>query len=95
MWAWSIGAFSLAAAVNQIAIALAGAHRPPPNPIFTSNGHPNCSVADEAEFDASPACTSQASFLIASRSFDTVMDSMTRGPAMRSAFSVWCDQTPL
>ena len=29
------------------------------------------------------------------RTFDTVIDSMTRGPAMRSASSVWCDQTPL
>ena len=95
MWVWTIGAFSLAAVVNQIAIVLCRRAQAATEPIFTSSGHPNCSLADEAEFDASPACTSQASFLIASRRFDTVMDSMTRDPAMRSASSVWCDQTPL
>ncbi|MCW2651420.1 MAG: hypothetical protein JWR32_2396 [Mycobacterium sp.] len=43
--------------VNQIAIA---AHRPPPKSAFTSSGHPNGSLVDKVEFDASATCTSQA-----------------------------------
>ena len=53
------------------------------------------SDADTTQDGSLPACTSPTSFLIASRRVDTVIDSMTRGPAMRSASSVWCDQTPL
>jgi hypothetical protein len=87
MWVWAV--------VNQIANALCRRAQAPPNPIFTSSGHPNCSLADEAEFKASQARTSQASFLIASRRFDTAMGSITREPAMLAESSVWRDQTPL
>jgi hypothetical protein len=51
--------------------------------------------AGTAEDGFLPTGTSPASLLIPSRRVDTVMDSMTRAPAMPSASSVWCDQTPL
>ena len=51
--------------------------------------------AGTAEDGFLPTGTSPASLLIPSRRVDTVMDSMTRAPAMPSASAVWCDQTPL
>jgi hypothetical protein len=95
MWVWAVGAFSVVAVVNQIAIAVCRRAQVPPNPIFTSSGHPNCSLAGEAEFNAPQARTSQASFLIASRRFDTAIGSIMREPAMLAESSVWRDQTPL
>jgi hypothetical protein len=38
MWVWAIGAFSLAAVVNQIAIALCRRAQAATEPIFTSSG---------------------------------------------------------
>ncbi|MDT7764483.1 MAG: hypothetical protein QOC63_3903 [Mycobacterium sp.] len=40
MWAWAIGSFSLAAVVNQIAIALWWRALAAPNPIFTAKASP-------------------------------------------------------
>jgi hypothetical protein len=61
MWVCAFGAFCLAALVNQIAIALCRRAQAPPNAIVSSSVHLNCSLADDAEFDASAACTSRAS----------------------------------
>ena len=55
MGAWAIGVFSIAAVVNQIAIALCRRAQAATKPIFTGSRHPNCSLADDTGFDASPA----------------------------------------
>jgi hypothetical protein len=55
MWAWAIGVFSVAAVVNQIAIALFRRAQAATEPDLHQSRHPNCSLADDTGFDASPA----------------------------------------
>ena len=56
MWVWAIGAFSVAAVVNQIAIVGCRRAQAVTEPdLHQESAHRNCSLADEAGFDASPA----------------------------------------
>jgi hypothetical protein len=55
MWPWVFGVFSVAAVVNQSAIALFRRAQAASEPDLHQSRHLNCSLADDTGFDASPA----------------------------------------
>ena len=55
MWAWAVGVFSVAAVVNQSAIALFRRAQADTEPDLHQGRQPDCSLADDTGLDASPA----------------------------------------
>ena len=51
MWAWAVGVFSVAAVVNQSAIALFRRAQAVTEADLHQDRHPNCSLADDSGSD--------------------------------------------